>query len=97
MSINNEGFSYDDYVPGDDCYTMSCDNCGAELFDSARFVFENGCAEFDSLIRVAKREGWRFTKDESGEWYHYCPSCAKRLNLRIGPSAAQDFEGVGSQ
>ena len=88
MSINNEGFSYDDYAAVEDSYTMSCDNCGAELLDGYGFGL------FDDLIEIAKREGWRFTKDESGEWYHYCPSCAKRLNLRIGPSAAQDFEGV---
>lgn len=90
MSINNEGFRDDDYSP-EDSYTMSCDNCGDELLDGYGFGL------FDDLIEVAKRDGWRFTKDESGEWYHYCPSCAKRLNLRIGPSAAQDFEGVGSQ
>ena len=88
MSINNEGFSYDDYQsPAEDSYTMSCDNCNIELLDSYGFGL------FDDLIEVAKREGWRFTKDENGEWYHYCPSCAKRLNLRVGPSAAQDFEG----
>lgn len=90
MSINNEGFSYDDYSPAEDSYTMSCDNCGVELLNGSDFAL------FGDLIEVAKHEGWRFKKDENEEWYHYCPSCAKRLNLRIGPSAAQDFEGVGT-
>ena len=95
MSINNIGFSYDIYgVPDADCYTMSCDNCGAELFDGSRFVFEPGCSEFDDLLRVAKREGWRFTKDKNEEWYHYCPPCAKKLNIRIGPSAAHGLSGT---
>ena len=90
MSIYNDPIDYGEYAPAENSYTMSCDNCGDELCDGHGFML------FEDMIEVAKRDGWRFTKDENEEWYHYCPSCAKKLNVRIGPSAAQDFEGVGS-
>ena len=89
MSVFNNPIYWDMYGY-ENSYTMSCDNCGDELWNSCGFVL------FDDIIEKAKNEGWRFTKDENGEWYHYCPSCAKKLNVKIGPSAAQDFKGVNA-
>ena len=87
MSILNNPIYWDEYGY-ENSYTMSCDNCGNKLFGG------DGFALFEDMIEAAKNEGWQFTKDKNEEWYHYCPSCAKKLNIRIGPSAAQDFEGV---
>ena len=87
MSVYNDPIRVDGFI-SEDNFTMQCDNCMDELDDFALF---------DDMIEVAKRSGWILKKDEWGEWYHYCPACAKKLHLKIGPSAAQDFEGVGTR
>lgn len=90
MSIYNDPIDYDMYGSYEDRYTMTCDCCGESLSDGYGFFL------FDDMIEAAKRSDWRLVKNESGEWYHYCPVCANRLGIRTRPSAAQDFEGVGA-
>lgn len=62
-----------DYQYGNVLYV--CDECG-EPSDA----YEN----FKELNREAKLEGWFISReDESSEWEHYCPKCAKQLAPKV--------------
>lgn len=52
-------------------HTFECDEPGCEEeFD--------GEGEFQEAWNDAKDEGWRCTKDDAGNWCHWCPGHAKR-------------------
>jgi len=52
-------------------FVVSCDSC-SETLDTDKDR-EDG---FQAAVDVAKRAGWRVSKDR-GEWTHTCPCCCE--------------------
>jgi hypothetical protein len=42
---------------------VECDECGEETTVAGEFI---------DCIKQLKRDGWRITKDDKGDWIHFC-------------------------
>jgi hypothetical protein len=48
-------------------FDIECDECKqSEFYDDDRFR---------DFIDHAKKDGWKITKDNVGDWMHICPTC----------------------
>jgi Fe2+ or Zn2+ uptake regulation protein len=54
-------------------YVVSCDECGEEM----DVTFD----DFADAVASLKAEGWKFRKDESGNWEHFCPDCKEKADV----------------
>lgn len=48
-------------------YRIGCDLCHKE-FDQEVYAFLD-------LVNIIKTSGWKISKDDAGEWTHYCSKC----------------------
>jgi len=57
-----------EYNNGNDMMTVTCDLCGR-----VREYYR--CYDFKDGIMKARADGWKLSRDSSGEWEHICSEC----------------------
>ncbi len=59
-------------VAGQRMYTPICDFCGEKLGTEDTWY---------TAVGVIKKAGWASEKGTAGQWLHFCPRCARHLEM----------------